>query len=148
MIVGRQAHDKLRLHPKVTDAVKYTRGAVETQDILAAYFGVKKYLVGDGFVDSSTEGQAESLGFIWGKHCVAAAHAVDAERAHEQGVGRLHRALEGRRGRAAPRVHGEGADARHGQGSTFVKVGDRLQGPLHVADPHVPAQERGRVRRR
>lgn len=68
MVVGIQVHNALLTHPKVLDAVKYTMGGVQvTNEVLARYFGVERYLVGGAFQDTANEGAAEALGFIWGK---------------------------------------------------------------------------------
>jgi hypothetical protein len=68
MVVGRQVHNALLTHTKVLDAVKYTMGGVTvTEETLARYFGVERYFVGGAHEDTAQEGQAESLGYIWGK---------------------------------------------------------------------------------
>jgi hypothetical protein len=77
MIVGKVVHDALRLHPKILDAVKYTVGGVEVEnDVLARYFGVKRYIVGEAFVDTAAQGQAQSLQFVWGNDAILA-HVVE-----------------------------------------------------------------------
>lgn len=68
MVVGALVHNALLTHPKVLDAVKYTQGGVEvTMETLARYFNVERYFVGTAFSDSAQDGQAESLGYVWGK---------------------------------------------------------------------------------
>jgi hypothetical protein len=68
MVVGKQVHNALLQHTKVLDAVKYTMGGVTvTEETLARYFGVERYIVGGALLDSANDGAAESLGFIWGK---------------------------------------------------------------------------------
>ena len=122
MVVGKQVDDKLRLHPKVLDAVKYTRGAIETEQILAAYFGVKKYLVGEAFQDTAAEGQAESLSYVWGKHCVLL-HTPEAPNAmmSKASAGYIAR---WRGGAAGPvRVYTAKVPTRGtGAGATFIKA--------------------------
>lgn len=68
LLVGKQVDDKLKIHPLILEAVKYTQGGVDvTNQTIARYLGVDDYIVGDSFVDSAVEGQTASLGFIWGK---------------------------------------------------------------------------------
>lgn len=68
MVVGLQVHNALLIHPKVLDAVKYTMGGVQvTNEVLARYFGVERYFVGESFQDTANEGAAETLAFVWGK---------------------------------------------------------------------------------
>jgi hypothetical protein len=68
LLVGKQVDDKLKIHPLILEAVKYTQGGVDvTNATIARYLGVDNYIVGDSFVDSAVEGQTASLGFIWGK---------------------------------------------------------------------------------
>lgn len=70
MIVGAQVHNALLVHPKILDAVKYTSGGVTvTNETLARYFGVERYFVGEAFNDTANDGQAETLGYVWGKFC-------------------------------------------------------------------------------
>jgi len=68
MIVGIQVHLKLLDHPDILERIKYTQRGVITNDILAALFEVDNYIVGKALYDSSLEGVAESLGYIWGKN--------------------------------------------------------------------------------
>ena len=68
MVVGIQVHLKLLDHPDILERIKYTQRGVITADILAALFEVDKYIVGKALYDSSLEGVAENLGYIWGKN--------------------------------------------------------------------------------
>jgi hypothetical protein len=122
MIVGKQVHDKLVIHPKVTDAVKYTQGAIDTSEILARYFGVKKYLVGEAFQDSAAEGQAEALGFIWGKDVILA-HVAERPNAMmmEPSLGYLPRWRGGAAGPWRAYV-GYNPERGTGKGAKMVKV--------------------------
>ncbi len=71
LVIGKQVWDKLRTHPLILEAVKYTSAGVAlSTDAVAAYLGVKKILVGTAFVDGAVEGQTQSLGFVWGKHAL------------------------------------------------------------------------------
>lgn len=59
----------LRQHPDMLDRIKYTRpgGNLTTQDI-ATMFDLPKVLVGTSLTDSSTEGNANSLSYVWGDY--------------------------------------------------------------------------------
>ena len=67
MIIGFQAHLKLLDHPDVLERIKYTQRGIITADILAAMFEVDNYIVGKALYDSTQEGVAESLAYVWGK---------------------------------------------------------------------------------
>jgi hypothetical protein len=122
MVVGKQVDDVLRLHADIIEAVKYTRGAVETESIIASYFGVAKYLVGEAFVDTAAEGQAESLGYVWGKHCTLL-HTPEAPNAmmSKASAGYIARWKGGAGGPV--RVFTAKVPTRGtGQGATFIKA--------------------------
>jgi hypothetical protein len=71
LVCGKQVWDKLRVHPLILEAVKYTQPGVALDTTLVArYLGVDRILVGTAFVDSAVEGQTQSLGFVWGKHAL------------------------------------------------------------------------------
>jgi hypothetical protein len=73
VVVGEQVMSKLRNHPDLLERIKYTQKGVVTADLLASLLpGNPKVLVGDLMYDSSTEGDSESLGYIWGKHALVA----------------------------------------------------------------------------
>ncbi len=65
LVVAPDVLGKLKHHPKVLDRVKYTQRAVITEDILAGLFGVEKFLVPWGVVNTAAEGAAESTSFIF-----------------------------------------------------------------------------------
>jgi len=67
MVVGKQVHDKLLDHPDILERIKYTQRGVITEDILARVFEVDKYIIGKAIYDSSEDGAAESLAYVWGK---------------------------------------------------------------------------------
>jgi len=67
MIIGFQAHLKLLDHPDILERIKYTQRGIITSDILAAVFEVDNYIIGKALYDSTQEGVAESLGYVWGK---------------------------------------------------------------------------------
>lgn len=70
LVLGKQVWDKLQLHPLINEAVKYTQGAVDTRQVIAAYLQIDKVLVGEALYDTAAEGQTQSLGLVWGKHAL------------------------------------------------------------------------------
>ena len=67
LVIGYQAFLKLLDHPDILERIKYTQKGIITADLIAAVFEVDKLLVGKALYDSTQEGVAESLGYIWGK---------------------------------------------------------------------------------
>ncbi len=67
MVIGYSAYLKLLDHPDILERIKYTQKGIITADLLAAVFEVDKLLVGKALYDSTQEGVAESLGYVWGK---------------------------------------------------------------------------------
>jgi hypothetical protein len=67
MVIGYQAFLKLLDHPDILERIKYTQKGIITADLIAQVFEVDKILVGKALVDSTVEGIAESLGYVWGK---------------------------------------------------------------------------------
>ena len=67
MVIGFQAYLKLLDHPDILERIKYTQKGLITADLLASLFEVDKLLVGKALYDSTKEGVAESLGYVWGK---------------------------------------------------------------------------------
>ena len=67
MVIGYQAYLKLLDHPDILERIKYTQKGIITADLIAQVFEVDKLLVGKALYDSTIEGVAESLGYVWGK---------------------------------------------------------------------------------
>jgi hypothetical protein len=67
MVIGYQAYLKLLDHPDILERIKYTQRGLITADLLASLFEVDKILVGKALYDTTQEGVAESLSYIWGK---------------------------------------------------------------------------------
>ena len=68
LLLGKQVYDKLLDHPDIIDRIKYGGGQVATDVILARLFGVDKVIVGAAGYNTATEGQADSMAYIWGKN--------------------------------------------------------------------------------
>lgn len=68
LILGQQVYDKLKHHPDLLERVKYSQKGVITIDLLKELFEVDNVLIGDSGYNSATEGQTDSMSYIWGKH--------------------------------------------------------------------------------
>ena len=74
LVVGTEVHDALEENPDVIDRVKYTKGPdangntpLITEELLAAYFGVEKYVVAH-----SRTGKPGAFTSLWGKNAILA----------------------------------------------------------------------------
>lgn len=76
MVLGEEAYDALRTHPKILQYV-LSRPATKAgatplmvdQETLAAAFRLDKVLVGESIYNTAAEGAAASYSRIWGKSC-------------------------------------------------------------------------------
>lgn len=68
LVLGKQVYDQLIDHPSIVDRVKYSLGAAVTPELLARIFDVQRVIVGESIYNTATEGQSDSLSYIWGKH--------------------------------------------------------------------------------
>ncbi|MCK4553880.1 major capsid protein [Candidatus Parcubacteria bacterium] len=68
LILGKQVFDTLQLHPDLLERVKYSQRGVITIEILKALFDVENILIGAAGYNSATEGQTDSMSYLWGKH--------------------------------------------------------------------------------
>jgi hypothetical protein len=84
----------LRQHPKIIDRFKYTEVGVLDQESLKTVFGVDNFWVLGAEYDTSTEGQASALDFVWGKNAVLA-YVVPEPRRRELTLGYTFRWLFG-----------------------------------------------------
>lgn len=62
----------LKNNTAILDRIKYTQRATITEDLLAALFGVDRFLVASGVSNTAVEGAAEANSFILGKHLLLA----------------------------------------------------------------------------
>jgi hypothetical protein len=67
----------LKNNPAVLDRIKYTQRGIITEDLLAALFGVDKFLVMQAVQDSAAEGAAASMDFLV-KNCALLCYANPA----------------------------------------------------------------------
>lgn len=72
LLLGKQVFDKLVDHPAIVERVKYSQLGVLSTDLLARLFNVERILVGAAEKNTSVEGQADTMGYIWGKNAVLA----------------------------------------------------------------------------
>ena len=71
LVLGREAFDVLKRHPSLLEAFKYNpRSGVVTEGMMGEFFGVDRVLVGNARYRTSNEGQADALGYVWGKHTI------------------------------------------------------------------------------
>jgi hypothetical protein len=68
LLMGKQVFDKLKHHPLILERIKYSQMAVTTEQIMATVFGVKNVIVAGAGKNTAKEGQADDMGYIWGKH--------------------------------------------------------------------------------
>jgi hypothetical protein len=68
LIMGKQVFDKLKHHPDLIERVKYSQLGVLTIDLMKTLFGVDNIIIGAAGKNTSTEGQSDTMGYIWGKH--------------------------------------------------------------------------------
>jgi hypothetical protein len=124
LIVGKQVDDKLKIHPLVMEAVKYTQGGVDvTNQTIARYLGVDNYLVGSSFYDSAAEGQTASLAFVWGKKALLCYVAPGPSSPLMDEVSLGYMATWGGNGNGGARVYtGRNAERGTGNGVEVIKA--------------------------
>lgn len=64
LTLGRYAFRKLKAHPAIKEAIKYTQKGIVTAEILAEYLGVDRLIVPGGVQNTAAEGQTDSISFI------------------------------------------------------------------------------------
>lgn len=68
MLLPNEVFEKLREHPLIIDRVKYTKTGIINVTDLEALFDIERIIVTDAIENTANEGQADVLGFIWGKN--------------------------------------------------------------------------------
>lgn len=68
LIMGKQVFEKLKHHPALLDRVKWSQLGVMTVDLMKTVFDVENIIIGAAGKNTSTEGQSDSMSYIWGKH--------------------------------------------------------------------------------
>lgn len=116
LILGRQVYDKLKHHPKVLARIQYVSMGVITPEILASVFEVDKVIIAGAMKNTATEGQADSMSYIWGKN------AVLAYIAPRVGIKIMTLGITyAWKSRKVERLRGSNEEDRKG---TYVRVGD------------------------
>lgn len=70
-VFGDIAWRKVRAHPHLVNAVRgnlTTKGRI-TPEEFAALFGLRKVLIGEGWLNTARKGQEPTLERVWGPHC-------------------------------------------------------------------------------
>lgn len=68
LVLQKQVYDKLLDHPDIVERIKYSQLGVASPELLARLFGVDKVVIAGAGYNSATEGQDDSMSYIWGKH--------------------------------------------------------------------------------
>lgn len=71
-VIAQTIFEKLKLHSKILDRIKYTQRGIVTLDLLAALFEVDRILIANAMQNTAGEGATPALGDIWGKDVVMA----------------------------------------------------------------------------
>ena len=71
LLVGREVHDILALHPDIKEVIKYTQTGVadlKGNQLMAQLFGLNKYIVGENAYATNNEGATAAYGYVFGKN--------------------------------------------------------------------------------
>jgi hypothetical protein len=72
MVIPYEVMSQLEDHPDFIERIKYSQAGVVTQELMARLFMINRIIVpGVGF-NSARMGQAEALGYLWGKDVIEA----------------------------------------------------------------------------
>jgi hypothetical protein len=66
-VIPYEVMSVLEDHPDFIDRIKYSQAGVVTEDIIARLFNIQTVIVPGVAYNSARMGQAESLGYLWGK---------------------------------------------------------------------------------
>lgn len=67
LVLGKQVFDQLAHHPDIIERVKYSQLGVVTEELMAKVFDVERVIIAKAGKNTSIEGQADTMGYIWGK---------------------------------------------------------------------------------
>lgn len=70
LVVGFTVHEALKRHPLIVDRIKYTSSESVTQDIIARYLEIDRYMVAQSVQVTSQEGQTITTDFVLGNHAL------------------------------------------------------------------------------
>jgi len=71
VVISRPVWEVLIEHPQVADRLKFTNATFSTE-ILARWLEVREIVIGDMVMDTSVEGEAPNLQYVWGDRVVIA----------------------------------------------------------------------------
>jgi hypothetical protein len=66
IVMGWDVFKVARENPNIYNRIQYVERAIITENLLAALFDVDQVLVGSAIIDSTKEGIAASMGYVWG----------------------------------------------------------------------------------
>lgn len=72
IMLAKPVVNKLLDHPKILERIKYSQMGVTTEQLLARIFDIENVVIGAAGKNTSTEGQADAMDYIWGKDVVIA----------------------------------------------------------------------------
>lgn len=75
LLVGREVHDILALHPDIKEVIKYTQTGIadlKGNQLMSQLFGLKKYIVGENAYASNNEGATAAYAYVYGKNMLLA----------------------------------------------------------------------------
>lgn len=72
LVLSKPVYDVLVDHPAIIERIKYSQLGIVTEELMARLFQVDKVLIGEAGSNTANEGQADSLGYVWGKHALVA----------------------------------------------------------------------------
>jgi hypothetical protein len=70
LMLSKPVYDKLIDHPLIIDRIKYSQLGVATNELLARILDVEKVIVGAAGQNTSVEGQADNMSYIWGDNAL------------------------------------------------------------------------------
>lgn len=128
LVFGQAVWTKLRQHPKMVSAIlgnDVPSGAV-TREQVAAFFEVRRVVVGAGFVNTARKGQAATMARVWGKHAAALFTSQDAADADQPTFGFT--------AQWGTRIAGDMDEPKMGlRGSKRVRVGESVKEIISAA---------------
>lgn len=72
LMISATTYDALCDHPAITDRFKYTSSESITTNMLAAYFGLKQVIIGEGVYLPDTAADTDQASDIWGDDAILA----------------------------------------------------------------------------
>ena len=70
--MSKLVFEMLAEHPVFIERIKFSQLGVVTEELMARVLKVDKIVIGEAGYNAANEGQADSLAYVWGKHCIVA----------------------------------------------------------------------------